>query len=126
MSAVRLIPEQLMPAPRDSKLVALAKAAEDAVLQALADGNLAVSDAGDLLRIASEVSKNPLYRMPDAQRRAVVVELGLIRGEPFDHLLAEVGLTDGKYDEAQNCVSRETWDQIDAYYGHSRPNNCTK
>ena len=38
----------------------------------------------------------------------------------------EVGLTDGKYDEAQNCVSRETWDQIDAYYGHSRPNNCTK
>ena len=38
LSAVRLIPERLMPAPRDSKLAALAQHAEEAVLKAVAAG----------------------------------------------------------------------------------------
>ncbi len=84
LSAVRPISGRLMPAPRDSKLDKLAQRAEAAVLKAVAAGKLAIDDARHLLRLASEIRNNPLYRLPDIQRRAVIVDIGMGAGDSFD------------------------------------------
>ncbi len=122
LSAVRPIPEWLMPAPRDSKLEKLAQRAEEAVLKAVAAGKLAIDDARHLLRHASEIRNNPLYRLPDIQRRAVIADIGMVAGDSFDDdMHAALKLDDESWIAANESVPRETWEQINAYYGLPSP-----
>ncbi len=124
LSAVQRIPEWLMP-PRASKLDKLAQRAEEAVMKAVAAGKLAVADARHLFRIASEIRDNPLYRLSDIQRRAAIVYIGMMRGDhPIDDMFAELELDDESWSAANESVPRETWEQIDAYYGHRRLNSA--
>lgn len=121
LSAVQRIAERLMPAPRDAKLDKLAQRAEEAVLKAFAAGKLAVADARHLLRLASEIRNNPLFRLTDLQRRAAIVEIGMVRGDSIDDMLAELELNDDSWSAANESVPRETWEAIDAYYGFVVP-----
>lgn len=121
LSVVRPISEWPVPAPRDSKLDKLVRSAEEAVLKAIAAGKLAVADARHLLRLASEITNNPIYRLSDIPRRAAIVEIGMVRGDSIDDMLAELELNDDSWSAANESVPRKTWEAIDAYYGFVVP-----
>lgn len=126
IAGTRLFPECYLPAPRDAKLARLAQRAEEAILKAVAANKLAVADAIYVLRLASEIRNNPLFRLADIQRRAVIVDIGMMRGDSIDDMLADLELNDESWGAANETVSRATWEQIDAYYGHPRPNTAAE